>query len=144
LECRRGGGGEVAIQKDIIDEITRLGVDCHELHRSLLDGEFTELTALYRILFRIRTTEKMKDLMQRVGQQGAARKLGGQPAPSPRLMPLTGGKPAPFPAAAGGPRVLTTPVAAGAAGRRGSRPVAVRPNALPAAARPGAPGAHEA
>jgi serine/threonine protein kinase len=138
--------GDVGIHKDIIDEITRLGIDCHELHHSLLVRDFTELTALYRIVLRRHTSEQMKDLMVRVGQQSATRAKAGPPAgmPTPRAMPLPGRPGAATPAGGGGPRVLTTPVAVGTAGRRGSRPVAVRPNvALPGAARPG-PGAHEA
>jgi hypothetical protein len=127
-------------------QITAFGIDAHELHHSLLVRDFTELTALYRILSRQKTSERLKDVMQRVAQQGASRPKIGQPAmPSPRAFPMPG-RPAPFPGAGqGGARQLTTPVAAGTAGRRGSRPVAVRPNvALPGAARPAGPTPHEA
>jgi serine/threonine protein kinase len=147
IDAKRDGQDPV-IEREIIDKMTQLGIDCHELHHSLLVGDFTELTALYRIFRRQATTERLKDLMQRVGQS-AVRKgpapLAHPPAgPSPRGVPLPG-RPAPFPPAGGaGARVLTTPVAAGTAGRRGSRPVAVRPNAGLAGSRPGTAGAHEA
>jgi serine/threonine protein kinase len=141
-----GQSGDAGIQKDIIDEITRLGIDCHELHHSLLVHDFTELTALYRIILRRHTSDQLKDLMVKVGQHSASRAKALPPAgmPTPRAMPVPG-RPAAFPAAGGaGPRVLTTPVAAGTAGRRGSRPVAVRPNVALPGARPPAAGAHEA
>jgi serine/threonine protein kinase len=148
IDAKRDGQDPV-IEKEIIDKMTQLGIDCHELHHSLLVGDFTELTALYRIFRRVATTECLKDVMQRVGQSGPRKgptPSGHPPAgPSPRGVPLPG-RPAPFPPAGGGagPRVLTTPVAAGTAGRRGSRPVAVRPNIGLAGTRPGTRGAHEA
>jgi serine/threonine protein kinase len=142
LDARLGSGDEVVISKDIIDQITALGIDCHELHHSLLVGEFTELTALYRIIFRLRATEKMKDLMVRVAQQAASRPNLPSVLPTPRGAPGAGK--VPFPAA-GGPRVLAAPVAANPASRRGSRPVVARPAvALPGSARQAAAGSHEA
>jgi serine/threonine protein kinase len=128
-----GGDEGTAIQKELIDVMTGYGIDCHNLHASLLAREFTELTALYRIIFRQKTMERMKDLMLKVGQQAASRKV---PAPLGRptsgRAPVPGGpaRPTPFPAAgAGGQRVLTTPVVADTSARRRSRPVAVRPDA---------------
>ena len=61
------GQTENAIDKEIIDKMTSLGIDCHELHNSLLIGEFTELTAIYRMFLREKTTERMKDIMQKLG-----------------------------------------------------------------------------
>jgi serine/threonine protein kinase len=138
-------------QKEIIDQITSYGIDCHGLSQALLTHEFTELTALYRIIFREKTTEKMKDLMQKVCQQSAA----GRKMPTPLGRPAVQGGPVPgiaarllpFPVAAtGGPGscVLTTPVVANISARRGSRPVAVRPNVAMPTPRGGATGAHEA
>jgi hypothetical protein len=118
------------IQKEIIDELARLGIDCHARVHPLLVHDLTELTAFYRIVLRQRITEK----------------TGPTPgAPHRRALPLPG-RGAPFPAAgAGGPKVLATAVAAGMAGRRKSRPVAVLPNrALPGVAMTGPANAHEA
>jgi serine/threonine protein kinase len=141
-------------QKEIIDQITAYGIDCHGLHQALLTREFTELTALYRIIFREKTTEKMKDLMQKVCQQSApGRKVPvplGRPVvpggPARAAVPGSSGRPSPFPVggAGPGPRVLTTPVVANTSARRGSRPVAVRPNVAMPTPRGGATGAHEA
>jgi serine/threonine protein kinase len=149
LETRWDGQNtDSPIAKEIIDEMTALRIDCHELHHSLLIGDFTELTALYRIFRRQAITERLKDVMQRVGQS-AARKgavpIGHPPAaPSPRGVPRPGRPTALPPAGAAGQRVLTTPVPTGTAARRGSRPIAVRPNAGLQGARASTPGAHEA
>jgi serine/threonine protein kinase len=148
-----GQNTDSIIAKEIIDEITRLGIGCHELHHSLLVGDFTELTALYRIIFRQRMMEKMKDIMTKVVRQAGTRKMPlplGRPVTpgvSPRGTPAPGygaPKPTPFPAAGAAPqRVLTTPVAVNTSARRGSRPVAVRPNIAVPSPRGGAAPAHE-
>jgi serine/threonine protein kinase len=134
----RSDGTDAVIDREVIDTIAGLGIDCHELHSSLLKGEFTELTALYRIYLRERATEKMKDLMHKMQTSGASRAVRPPSArpivvkptpPSPGRSPF-----APAPTVGGvSPRVLATPVAAHAASRRGSRPVAVRRN-VPGAA----------
>lgn len=59
---------DIAIDKEIIDKMTNLGIECHELHHSLLIGEFTELTGIYRILYREKMVEHMKDLMTNLTQ----------------------------------------------------------------------------
>jgi serine/threonine protein kinase len=146
---RRGDGAEVAIDREVIDTIAGLGIDCHDLHSSLLKGEFTELTALYRIFLRERATEKMKDLMHKMQTSGASRVARPPTALRPLAFKPADGTPpspgrAPFPVApagGGGPRVLATPVAAHAGNRRSSRPVAVRRN-VPGAADAGG-GSHE-
>jgi serine/threonine protein kinase len=138
------GGQDAAIEKDIIDQMTQLGIDCHDLHQALLVGDFTELTALYRIFRRQTSTERLKDVMQRIGQQAANRAKAAGTAAHPPVGPGPRGRPAPFPAVGGTTRVLASPVAAGTAGRRGSRPVAVRPNVAMPGTKAGAAGAHEA
>jgi serine/threonine protein kinase len=128
-----GQDPEAAIHKEIIDEMTALGIDCRELHHSLLVGDFTELTALYRIILREQTVEKMKGIMLRVNQVSALRKLpmpiGRQATTSSRQVPAA--RPAnPLPVGVVCQRVLTTPIAANPYSRRGSRPVAVRPTVV--------------
>ena len=149
------GKEEDGIDKEIIDNITAMGVDCHELHNSLLIGEFTELTALYRLLQRQKTTERMKDIMQHLSQSGRqaipmrSMTLKQVAAPGPvvageeglvplekrqtfmpravRMVPL--GRPSfghQGQPGAPGPRLLTSPVLNNSGARRLSRPVAVR------------------
>ena len=69
---------ESAIDKEIVDQMTGFGIDCHPLHQQLLVGEFTELTSIYRQLEKEKTTEKMKDLMQNLQSAAAQR----QPQPT--------------------------------------------------------------
>ena len=144
-----GGQAENAIDREIIDKMTGLGIDCHELHNSLLIGEFTELTAIYRIFLREKTTEKMKDIMQKVAAASTVAKapprLQSMPMiagkrdlpvglpPMQKTMPRPGTKPAAkavFPNAAGSPppgqRLLAAPILSSTGNRRLSRPVAVR------------------
>lgn len=54
---------EGVIDKEIVDKMTALGMDCRSLHEQILVGEFTELTSIYRQLIRQKGTDKMKDLM---------------------------------------------------------------------------------
>jgi serine/threonine protein kinase len=126
----RAVNADTAISREVIDEITALGIDCHELPSALLNGEFTELTALYRIVLRERAKEKMKDLMQKMQKCSASR------VPRPPGITPPGQRALPVPLVGGGgtgaaPRVLATPVAGQAASRRGSRPVAVRRTGVP-------------
>ena len=86
------GQTENAIDKEIIDKMTALGIDCHELHNSLLIGEFTELTAIYRMFLREKTTERMKDIMQKLGAM--AMKAAPQRLQSMPMMRAVAGKPA--------------------------------------------------
>ena len=143
------GQKDNAIDREIIDKMTGLGIDCHELHNSLLIGDFTELTAIYRIFLREKTTEKMKDIMQKVMAAATGAKapvrLQSMPMVTKKDLPMQGlppmqktmprpgtkavvAKPV-FPNAAGGSpagqRLLAAPMLA-TANRRLSRPVAVR------------------
>ncbi|OHT02672.1 CAMK family protein kinase [Tritrichomonas foetus] len=88
---------ESKIDREVIDKMTSLGVDCHQLHQSLLMGEFTELTALYRILLRAKTTEIMKDSMTKV-QQNASPFMSPARLQTMPLMrpPPVNGKPIPL------------------------------------------------
>ncbi|OHT10126.1 SNF1-related protein kinase catalytic subunit alpha KIN11 [Tritrichomonas foetus] len=54
------------IDKEIVDKISRMGVDTRALYESILTNEFTELTGIYRMLAKQKATEQMKDLMQKI------------------------------------------------------------------------------
>ena len=123
-----------------------LKINTHSLHQSLLIGEFNENTAIYRILAREKLVENMKELIRKVAQSSQkqnnqiplGQRLAGLPgstrnvpAPNrgqnmPRFMVPNQQKPFQKP---GGvtPRFLAPGTGAPvAAGRRLSRPVAIR------------------
>jgi hypothetical protein len=54
------------VERELIDYIARLGVDVRLLPRQILEGEYNETTALYVILRREMSTERLKELMQRL------------------------------------------------------------------------------
>jgi serine/threonine protein kinase len=56
----------IAVDPDIIQQISGFGLDCRELAPALIVGEFTELTALYRIMRRDKLIEKNRDLFRRM------------------------------------------------------------------------------
>jgi serine/threonine protein kinase len=139
------GPSDRAIDPEIIGTMAALGLDCHTLHQSLLTEEFTDLTALYRILRREKLVELNRNLLTKVPTLAMSLKPQLKPIFRPRgpidsvseppkaypmlgraaiMVPTVGGAPIPGGAV---PRRLTTPVGAGAVGaRRLSRPVAVR------------------
>jgi serine/threonine protein kinase len=57
------GGSEPVIDKEVVDQMTGMGIDCKLLHQQILMGEFTELTAMYRELLKNKTTDAMKDIL---------------------------------------------------------------------------------
>ncbi|OHT13671.1 CAMK family protein kinase [Tritrichomonas foetus] len=56
----------ISIDKEIVDKINKYGVDTRSLYQSILTNEFNELTAIYRQLTKQKSTEQMKDLMQKL------------------------------------------------------------------------------
>jgi hypothetical protein len=77
----------------ILEKMVLLGIDCSALRESLCEGEETELTMIYRILWREKVTERMKSCtaILRVSAEGlypahgkawtpGADGLGGAPA----------------------------------------------------------------
>jgi len=50
-----------SIDKEIIDEIANRGIECRTLSAQLLAGEFTDLTAEYRIIWANKRAEMMRD-----------------------------------------------------------------------------------
>jgi serine/threonine protein kinase len=55
---------ESGIDKELVDRIQEIGLDPKPLFEQLLNDEFTELTAVYRILERDRLTNSMKEVMR--------------------------------------------------------------------------------
>jgi serine/threonine protein kinase len=105
---------ESAVDKEIVDQMTGLGIDCHPLVQQLLVGDFTELTAMYKLLKKEKQTEKMKDLLQNL-QNVAAQRNPQQATPKFAFAPFGSGKPlgkVQFPMATGGtipfPRAVQT------------------------------------
>ncbi|OHT11749.1 CAMK family protein kinase [Tritrichomonas foetus] len=80
---RDGQSTDPVIAKEIIDKMSSYGVECHGLHQSLLLGEYTDKTALYKILYRENLTEKLKDAMLKMinksNQYNVSGKLQTQP-----------------------------------------------------------------
>jgi hypothetical protein len=156
------GPSERSIDPEIIGTMAALGLDCHKLHQSLLTEEFTDLTALYRILRREKLMELNRNLLTKVPTLAMGLKPQLKPIFKPRgpveaatesprafpmlgraaiMVPTVGGTP--IPGVAGAPRRLSTPVGGGAVGaRRLSRPVAVRRPVAGVTALSGAP-SHE-
>jgi hypothetical protein len=62
----RTSSSEGPIDREIIDQMTALGIDCRPLAGTLLLGDFTDLTALYRLFIRERMTEKVNDVIQKM------------------------------------------------------------------------------
>ena len=50
------------IEKSITDILTEKGINCIELHQTLLSKKFDSVTAMYRILAKENTIEKMKNI----------------------------------------------------------------------------------
>jgi len=143
-------GEQNVIDHEIVEEMNRLKINTHSLHQSLLIGEFNELTAIYRILAREKRVESMKELIRKVAQSsqkaqnniqqgqrlvnlpGTTRNTSQFPTSNqnrpnmPRFMAPN--QPKPFTKPGGvTPRFLAPGTGAPvAAGRRLSRPVAIR------------------
>jgi serine/threonine protein kinase len=57
------------IDQDIVRRLADLGVDCRLLHTQLLVGETSEITAMYRQIFKTQVTERMKDAVDKMQSQ---------------------------------------------------------------------------
>jgi serine/threonine protein kinase len=62
----RGSDAARLLEREIVDEMSEMGVDCKDLPRAILAGEYSQLTAMYMQLRRYRLTDKMKDLVARM------------------------------------------------------------------------------
>jgi serine/threonine protein kinase len=139
------GPSESAIDHEIVGKMTGMGVDCHKLTQLLLTDDFTDLTALYRLLRREKIMERNRDLFTKV--PAVAMTLKPQSKPIGVFKPRGGGSDAgaetprmgvfnrvqiTVPSLPAGSSGKTTPRSSGPAGvgsiggRRLSRPVAVR------------------
>jgi tRNA A-37 threonylcarbamoyl transferase component Bud32 len=132
-----GAAHDTGIDHEIIAAMTALGLDCRELPQLLLDGQCSDLTALYAILRREKMSERNKDLFARMPAAAsrmkpgsgslfrpkpqAAGAAGKGTSPLPRGAPPVAASPSPI-----GPKRLSAPVGTACAGRRLSRPQAMR------------------
>jgi serine/threonine protein kinase len=55
------------IDREIVDQIAALDIDVMGLTAQILDGEYNDVTAIYHILSRDRVTDRVTELMQRIG-----------------------------------------------------------------------------
>lgn len=56
-------GNEIQIDREIIEKMQSMNIDCHPLHQSLILGEYSELTAIYRLLYREKQTDRIADTL---------------------------------------------------------------------------------
>jgi hypothetical protein len=57
------GGARDAIDREVLDQMGGLGIDCRDIAHDLLLGEFSARTSVYKQLQRYRLTDRMKDLI---------------------------------------------------------------------------------
>jgi serine/threonine protein kinase len=145
------GRPTIRINPDIITQMTALGIDCKELSQSLLLGEFTEVTALYRVFRREKLCERNRDLFHRVAVAASAIQhpvhmnmnlcqatpLGAERAnPNASSMKAVRVQADAMPSgqsAANRPRRLTAPTGQPVGARRLSRPTVARKPVMPGA-----------
>jgi hypothetical protein len=101
---------ERSIDSGIVAKMIGMKVDCRHLHGSLLTGESTELTALYRMLHRDKLTEQNRDLMARIGRVSDTIPLHQTQRPKAATVPiLTGPSTARAPEHGGLPAIAGVP-----------------------------------
>jgi serine/threonine protein kinase len=135
-KAKANGRRSISIDRDVIDRIIALGIDCRDLPHALVANEFTDLTALYRMYIREKTTEGMQETFQKVAGAGTAPLVRPQ-RPGTRTLPATTIV-LPF---AGSP-TLVIPVSTTAKGdgrRRTARPIVLACRGAMPCARPAAP-----
>lgn len=51
------------VDKSIVEQMTKMGIDCKNLSHSLITGDFSDVAAIYRILRKAKVTEKINIIM---------------------------------------------------------------------------------
>lgn len=51
------------VNREIVEKMRELGFNCQQLHQNLLNDEFTEVVAVYRMFLRAEKTEQMKNMI---------------------------------------------------------------------------------
>ena len=64
------------VDREIVEQMAKLGVDIQKLPQAIINGEYTPTTAIYRLLRKNKITEQMKDMMA-----GMQRSIGLPKAP---------------------------------------------------------------
>jgi hypothetical protein len=134
-----GMTAESAVNREVIEVMEAMGLDCTGLDQALLTqgiGDGAELVMLYRIFRRQKLTDAMRNLLRRVtheviahqrssGKVALPRMFSGNDKALPPLAGMASGAAMPL----GRPRARplgANPVTAGSGGRRLSRPLAMR------------------
>jgi serine/threonine protein kinase len=60
---------EAIVEPEIVDHMTRLGIETATLRQQLLLGTYTELTAMYRMLRRMRLTDEIRDTVEGLAKE---------------------------------------------------------------------------
>jgi serine/threonine protein kinase len=132
------GDGIPGIDGELVDRMGSLGFDCNDLTRAVLAGEYSRLTAVYKQLRRYKLTDRMKDLVGKMTVSQPTRILLTPLSPDPvmghsRLQDVCGHR-----------RLTSAQMNNGAVCelieemeerppvRRMSRPMIVKPDAIPA------------
>jgi serine/threonine protein kinase len=152
MPFRKQESTAMAIDKEIVDQMSAMGLDCHPLHQQLLSNEYTPLSGIYRSLLRAKMTEQLNQLVPAGQCMSSATPqndikfffaplTGGshvkQPQPSVKtttarpkissLRPPIAKTASPLAIPGGNqPKLLQAPAPVQIAARRGSRPVAAR------------------
>jgi hypothetical protein len=58
------------VEREVVDRLTGLGVECRAIDQQVVGGQHTEVTAMYRMLFRDRLTEAMTQLVMDAADPG--------------------------------------------------------------------------
>jgi serine/threonine protein kinase len=76
--------------KDVVQDMAAMGIDCRELHHHLFTQDFSELTAMYRMLLKERLTDRMQDILRSLQRLTTDGNEPEQPAAKERLARLPG------------------------------------------------------
>ena len=96
------------VDKELVNQISSMGVDVKSLTQSLICGEYNELTAIYWILRRNQITDKIKEMMEHMNEttvtkgnlarQGSTSVMGNvSQEAGERSIPRPGSRPVPIP-----------------------------------------------
>ena len=69
------------ISREIVDKMKALGFNCQQLHQNLLNDEFTEAVAVYRMFLRAEKNDQMKNMIKKM------RGVAHDPEPATEMMP---------------------------------------------------------
>jgi hypothetical protein len=86
--CREHAEAQMAIDREVLQRMTRAQIDIRLLHEQILTGDWTPLTAVYRQLLKEKLSERLHELIavspqrSRSSHPGYNFCLGNQPSPA--------------------------------------------------------------